>query len=215
MTATMQFRPLLVGKEYDDKAVWKRINWTWVLQRLPMLLFALVSSYGVGHLLSLSGVKPPFDTIGSISFDLGFLGAIALADMQLTKSTWNQVAYFALNIGMSGLAALFNVLSHADGKYANITAESITVGAPFAVVGLLYALYYHSVMNGLIDKETEQKDKNDKAAAKTAFPCDYCGEGKGSRAAVYGHFKSCAMKQMHVANPNPAICKCLQCHPKT
>lgn len=209
----MQFRPLLVGKEYDAKAVWKRINWTWVLQRLPMLLFALVSSYGVGHLLSLSGVKAPFDTIGSISFDIGFLGAIALADMQLTKSTWNQIAYFALNIGMSGLAALFNVLSHADGKYANITAESVTVGAPFAVVGLLYALYYHSVMNGLIDKETEQKEQAATEAKKTSVPCDYCGDGKSSKAAVYGHYKSCAIKKMHDHNPDPTVCKCLKCHP--
>jgi signal transduction histidine kinase len=150
----IQFRPLLVG---TNLAWWKRINWQWVLQRSPMLAFAFVSSYGVGHLLALSNVPPPFDYLGAISFDLGYLGAIALADMQLRRNTWSQVAYYALNITMSGLAALFNVLSQAEGKYANIRLEHVTVGAPFALVGLAFALYFHSVMRTYIENELKEQ----------------------------------------------------------
>ena len=214
MVNIQQFRPILVGADFDDLPLYKKINFGWLLQRIPMLLFALVSSYGVGHLLSISDVPFPFDYLGAISFDVGFLGAISLADMQLKKTRWSNVAYYALNITMSGLGALFNVLSHSGGEYANITAEDVTVGLPFALVGLAFALYYHSVMSGYIDKEEKlQKQADDKAAA-TAVPCDYCGEGKKNKAAVYGHYKSCAMKIMHTRNPDPAVCKCLLCHPK-
>lgn len=215
MITTQQFRPLLIGAEFEGLSIWKRINFQWILQRIPMLLFALVSSYGVGHLLSISDVPFPFDYLGAISFDVGFLGAISLADMQLKKTTWSNIAYYALNIVMSFLGALFNVLSHAGGKYANITAEDITVGLPFALVGLAFALYYHSIMSGYIDKEEKmQKEAEDKAAA-TAVPCDYCGEGKKNKAAVYGHYKSCAMKLMHEKFGAFGMpCKCLRCNPK-
>jgi hypothetical protein len=216
MATTMpQFRPLITGVDAEGLAFWERINYKWWLQRIPMFLFASVSSYGVGHFLHLSGLPAPFYQLGGISFDIGFLGAIALADMQLTKTTWNRVAYYMLNVGMSGLAALFNVLSHAGGKYADITPEAFTAGAPFAIIGLLFALYYESVMSGYIDKEEKlQKVADDKAAA-TSTPCDYCGEGKKNKAAVYGHYKSCAMKLQHEKTGAFGMpCKCLRCNPK-
>lgn len=195
--ATMQFRPLLIGKDYDDKAWYKKVNFKWVLQRAPMLLYALVSSYGVGHLLNISGTPFPFDYLGGISFDVGFLGVIALADMQLKHNWKTDVMYYLLNITLSALAALFNVLSHAGGKYANITAEDITAGAPFALVGLAFAFYYHSIMSGYIEQEAEIKEKEDKIAAQEKEKCKYCGDGKPTMNAVYGHYRSCAMKKMH------------------
>lgn len=195
--AVPQFRPLLTGKDYEHLKIWQRINFKWLLQRLPMLLFASVSSYGVGHLLYLSGLPSPFYEMGGISFDVGFLGVIALADMQLKQNWRTQLAYYALNITMSALAALFNVLSHAQGKYANITAEDITVGVPFALVGLAFAFYYHSVMSTYIDKETKIEEENEKTAAQTKEKCKYCGEGKPTMNAVYGHYRSCAMKKLH------------------
>lgn len=194
---TIQFRPLLVGKDYDDLAFWKRINFKWWLQRIPMFLFAVVSSYGVGHFLHLRGLPFPFDYLGGISFDIGFLGVIALADMQLKKTRASNIAYYLLNGAMSGLAALFNVLSHAQGKYANIRAEDITAGAPFALVGLAFAFYYHSVMSTYIEQEEQLKKAEDDKAAQTKEKCKYCGEGKPTMNAVYGHYRSCTMKKMH------------------
>lgn len=212
--ARIQFRPLLVGKEYTDKPLWLRINLKWFLQRLPMLLFAIVASYGVGNLLHITGIPFPVDWIGAISFDVGFLGAIALADMQLKTSKWSIVGYYALNCSMAGLSALFNTLAHAGGKYANITPEAITVGIPFAIVGLAFAFYYHSVMMQLIAKEEEQDKEDKETLQQTKEPCKFCGVGKPSKQAVYGHYRSCDMKKMHDRLQDPNQCKCLLCRSK-
>lgn len=150
-----QYRPLLS----IEGSFFHRINWKWVLQRVPMLLFAIVSSYGVGYFLYQSGLPIIFATFGSISFDLGFLGVIAIADQQLKKSRASMIIYYILNVSLAGLAALFNVLSHADGLYANITAEDITAGAPFALVGLVFALFYHEMMRSYIDAEMKAEQQ--------------------------------------------------------
>lgn len=199
MAATTHFRPL-----YKNKQGQLRINFKWILQRTPMLLFALVSSYGVGHLLSISDVPFPFDYLGAVSFDIGFLGTIALADQQLTKDMWSHIAYYTLNIVMAILAALFNVLSHSEGKYSNISPEDVTVGIPFALVGLAFAFYFHSVMSKQVEQEQLYLDA-------TKIPCDYCGEGKPSKQSVYGHYRSCTMKKQHDALNDPSRCKCNKC----
>lgn len=204
--ATIQFRPLLVGGKYTEVSWIKRINYKWILQRAPMILFALVSSYGVGHLLHISDIPFPFDYIGSISFDVGFLGAIALADMQLRKNVLSIIAYYTLNITMALTAALFNVLSHAGGLYQNISAEHITVGIPFALGGLAFAFYYHSVMSQQMEQELQQQET-------TKEPCKYCGEGKPSKQAVYGHYASCQMKKTHDTLKDAKACPCKICRP--
>lgn len=211
---TAQFRPFLVGEDSKDLNTLQKINFKWLLQRIPMILFAFVSSYGVGHFLYLSGLPAPFYQLGGISFDIGFLGVIALADMQLKKNLWNRISYYILNGAMSGLAALFNVLSHADGLYSNITPEAITAGVPFAIIGLAFALYYETVMSGYIDQEDKLQKMEDDEAAKVVEKCGYCGVGKPNMNAVYGHYRNCPMKIMHTSNPDPTVCKCLQCHPK-
>jgi hypothetical protein len=194
-TTMLQFRPILTGVEAEGLWFWERINWKWVLQRIPMILFAIVSSYGVGHFLHLSGLPAPFYQLGGISFDIGFLGVIALADMQLQKTLWNRLAYYILNGSMSGLAALFNVLSHAGGKYENITPEAITAGVPFAIIGLAFALYYETVMSGYIEQETQIEEQQREDARATAYKCKYCGEGFSKQPAVYGHYKSCQKRK--------------------
>lgn len=215
MAMTMpQFRPINIGVSAKWYEVWKYINWKWLLQRIPMLLFAIVSSYGVGHFLELSGLPAPFYQLGGISFDIGFLGVIALADMQLKKTVWNKIAYYLLNGSMSGLAALFNVLSHAAGKYNEITPEAITAGVPFAIIGLCFALYYETVMSSYIDQETAiQQDAADKEA-QTKEKCKYCGQGFPKMSAMYGHYRSCAMKTMHDKTQGNDSCKCLLCATK-
>jgi hypothetical protein len=207
----LQFRPLLIGDEYKDRFILFRINLKWFLQRTPMLLFAIVASYGVGSLLHLTGIPFPVDWIGAISFDVGFLGAIALADMQLKTSKWSIAGYYVLNCSMAGLSALFNTLAHAGGKYANITPEAITVGIPFAIVGLAFAFYYHSVMMQALEAEADQAKKEEKDLQQTQEPCKYCGVGKPSKQAVYGHYRSCEMKQMHDRSSATNLCKCLLC----
>lgn len=153
-TQVKQFRPIRSDIHIEKWTDYFRlINWSWLLQRIPMLLFAIVSSYGVGHYLSISGVPKLFAILGGISFDVGFLGVIALADQQLKKNWKSQAAFYLLNSVMAGLAALFNTLSHANGRYADITAESITAGAPFAIIGLAFALFYNFVMQQKIDEE--------------------------------------------------------------
>lgn len=211
-TQTMpQFRPLLVGEAAKNKRWYQRINFKWLLQRVPMLFFAAVSSYGVGDFLHISGLPAPFYQIGSVSFDIGFLGVIALADMQLTKTLQNKIAYYLLNFTMSGLAALFNVLSHAGGKYHNITPEDITAGVPFALVGLAFALFYESIMSTHIAQEQITKENAEKTLQLTREKCKYCGEGKPSMNAIYGHYRSCKMKTMHDKTPGKDSCKCLLC----
>lgn len=185
MAATTQFRPLLIGT--NARYFWQRINWKWLLQRTPMLLFAIVSSYGVGHLLHLRDIPWPIDWLGGITFDIGFLGVIALADQQLKKTTWSQVAYYLLNFALSGLAALFNVLSQSGGTYQAITAEDITIGAPFAIVGLCFAFYYHSIMQAYINQEIDN-------AERSKYHCEYCNLGKSSKQAVWSHYKHCQEK---------------------
>lgn len=215
MATTMpQYRPLKTGVGAENLRLWEKINYKWWLQRIPMFLFAFVSSYGVGHFLHLSGLPAPFYQLGGISFDIGFLGVIALADMQLKKTTWSKISYYLLNAGMSGLAALFNVLAHAGGKYTAITPEAITAGAPFAVIGLLFALYYESVMSGYIEKEEKIKEAQEKKDAETAYKCNYCGQGKASMNAVYGHYKTCEKYANHKTSPGKDTCKCLLCNPK-
>lgn len=185
MAVATQFRPLLTGK--DNAYIWQRINWRWLLQRVPMLLFAIVSSYGVGHLLHVRGVPWPIDWFGGITFDVGFLGVIALADQHLKKTVFSQIAYYVLNFAMSGLAALFNVLSQSGGTYAAITLEDITVGAPFAIVGLCFAFYYHSIMQTYIEQELKTAENN-------KFHCEYCNSGKPTKQAIWAHYKYCTEK---------------------
>jgi hypothetical protein len=209
--ATTQFRPVLVGEENNNKPIYQRINWKWFLQRIPMFLFAIVSSYGVGHFLYLSDIPAPFYQLGGISFDIGFLGVIALADMQISRTTASTIIYYALNGVMSGLAALFNVLSHAGGKYTNVTAEHITAGIPFALLGLFFALYYHSVMRQYIQQEIDSEERKQEQEALVKEKCKYCGEGKPSVQAVWGHYRSCAMKRQHdllAAANNLEACTC-------
>jgi hypothetical protein len=183
----IQFRPILVGKEYDDVPIWKKLNSLWILQRIPMLLFAIVSSYGVGKYLYISDIPIPIAILGSISFDVGFLGVIAIGDMQIKKTWANIIAYYAINIAMSGLAALFNVLSHSNGKYADITWEHVTAGAPFALVGLIFALFYHTIMSQHMDTQLKQD-----IAEKEH--CEYCNLGKPTRQAINSHYRYCDEK---------------------
>lgn len=193
-TTIKPFRPLLA---VDNIEWYRRINWKWVLQRIPMVLFAIVSSYGVGHFLEISGLPFLFAVLGGISFDIGFLGVIAIADQHLKKTRSSQITYYAINITMSFLAALFNVLSHSGGTYAAITAEDITAGAPFAIVGLVFALFYHAIMSQKIDEEIALQTETDKVEKeKVQYEKDHpyscvCTARFKTRSGLGKHKKTC------------------------
>lgn len=190
MTAT-QFRPILPAPSEAPTRWWgilKQINYGWLLKRLPMVALALLSSWGVGGFILQSEKAPAFVAIiGSSAFDLVFLGVIALADQQLTSRRSTHAMYWILNIGAATLAALLNTLYYSGGTYAGITAESITHGAPFAVFGLLYSLYYHSVMSVAIEADEAEQDR-----LALVVKCRYCQLECRNQQAEYSHFRTCA-----------------------
>jgi len=181
-----QFRPLVPNVPWSS---FKKINYGWALKRLPMVALALLSSWGVGGFILQSNKAPVFVAIiGSSAFDLVFLGVIALADQQLTSRKSTHKLYWVLNIGAATLAALLNTLYYSGGSYGNITAESVTHGALFAVFGLLYSLYYHSVMTIAIEQDELESER-----LNAIVDCRYCKTPCKNQAAEYGHFKTCVM----------------------
>ena len=153
-----------------------------------MLALALLSSWGVGGFILQSGKAPMLvAVVGSSAFDLVFLGVIALADQQLSSKASTHRLYWVLNVGAAALAALLNTLYYSGGTYAGITPESVTHGAPFAVFGLLYSLYYHSVMSVAIEADEAEQDRLEKIVK-----CRYCEAECRNQAAEYSHFRSCA-----------------------
>lgn len=209
MALSTTFRPLLTGRAAENKNILQRINFKWLLQRIPMFLYAIVSSYGVGKYLMLATPQADKDSIllpiigivGGLSFDIGFLGVIALADQQLAKTRKSEILYWMLNITSAVLAALFNTLYHAGGTYNGITPEALTAGIPFAVMGLAFATYYHDVMKTAIDKELaeiarveqEEKERADYIKANP-FVCE-CTQRFDTRIRRNNHRRTCEVYQ--------------------
>lgn len=173
-TSAQPFRPMLTT---PDLAWFRRVNWSWLLRRAPMVVLALLSSWGVGGFIYQSKSAPlPVAILGSGAFDLVFLGAIALADQQLDHDVWSKLNYWALNIGAALLAALLNTLYYAGGEYRLITAESITHGVPFALFGLLYSLYYHTIMSRAIKRDLRNAAEQAALLEVQKYGCPYgCG----------------------------------------
>lgn len=172
----------------------RKMNWKWLLQRVPMVALALLSSWGVGGFILQSGkANSAVAIVGAGAFDLVFLGVIALADQQLTVKRSTHVLYWALNVGAAAVAALMNTLYYSGGTYAGITAESVTHGALFAVFGLLYSLYYHGVMS-----EALQADENEAERQRAIVECRYCGAECKNQAAEYSHFRTCSKHPKNV-----------------
>lgn len=184
MTTALSYRPV------DTTQPWEKlqnVNWGWLFRRSPMIALALLSSWGVGGFIMQSGRAEWYVAlVGSGAFDLVFLGVIALADQGLSTSKSSHILYWVLNIGAATIAALLNTLYYSGGTYAGITAETITHGAPFAVFGLLYSLYYHSVMSEAIEKDTLEQQR-----IADMVLCRYCGQECRNKAAEYSHYRTC------------------------
>lgn len=185
MTVTsLTFRPLAPGARWWDI---RKVNWSWLFKRAPMIALAILSSWGVrGFILQSEKANDVVAAIGAGAFDLVFLGAIALADQRLTRSRRTHILYWSLNVGAAFVAALLNTLYYSGGTYGSITLESATHGVPFAVFGLLYSLYYHGVMSEAIEVEAIEADR-----LAAIVKCRYCGVECRNQQAEYSHFRTC------------------------
>lgn len=75
-------------KETTDKALswYQLINWRWFLQRLPIIALGVDSSRNVAVYSSYNHSPLFFQIVSGVTFDLIFVGLIALADQYRTSS---------------------------------------------------------------------------------------------------------------------------------
>ena len=189
------FRPYQPGANWYDL---KKINWSWLLKRAPMVALAILSSWGVrGFILQSEKANDIVAWIGAGAFDLVFLGAIALADQSLGRKRSTHWLYWILNIGAALVSALLNTLYYSGGHYAGATFESVTHGVPFAVFGLLYSLYYHGVMSEAIEVESAEQDR-----LASIVHCQYCGKECTNKQAEYSHYRTCPQHPKNRHDPH-------------
>ncbi len=213
MITTQQFRPFLTGAGTKALTFWQKINLLYWLQRLPMALLSLPAAYGVAAFASVH-LPVPFNILAGMGFESVYLGAVALAD-QMYDETWQANAlWWFLNIAAVIMSALINVLFFSNNTFASITPEAYVHGVPLPVLSFSYALLLHYVANKqmirIIAEEKEQKRLDELTKEK----CKYCGEGKSSMPAIYGHYRNCQMKLEHDSKSSANPCKCLLCNPK-
>lgn len=164
---------------------WLRgVNWTWWLQRVPMLLLALPSAYGVGSFAS-EHLPVYIAFFAGLAFECAYLGAIALADQQEEDDDqWTTNLWWAVNLFAVIASVLSNLLFFAGGHYSSITPEVATHAIPLPVLGFAYGLLLHRISakaaRSAAEDELRQKHK-----------CQRCGKGFTSDAAVRGHMRHC------------------------
>jgi hypothetical protein len=180
----MKVLPLLRPLKASADLTWfRRVNWVWWLQRLPMFLLAVPASYGVG---AFADVRYPFlvAVIAGAGFEAAYMGAVAFADQQLDQDTWSVGLWWVLNVGAVASSALINVLFSAGGFFAQITYEDIVHGAPLAVLNFLYALLLHrnATRTAVAERKTAEDNK---------YPCPRCGRGFPTPNKRNGHMRHC------------------------
>lgn len=212
---TSAFQRPIIGATGDP--FWRRINTRWLIPRAPSVILATLSSFGVGGFIQQSGKTPsinlfgaltfdPIAILGAFAFDAVIIGTIALGDQHFTTDKTTQRLYYALNIGATFVAALFNTLYYAGGEYGRINAEALTHGVFFAIFGLLYSLYYAAIMRPILKREHDEAeikrqlreaDENRMRARLLAnpFECKYqCGERFASAKQRAGHYAQCVKR---------------------
>ncbi len=159
----------------DAPTWWQRINWQWWLQRAPMVILAVPAAWGVG---SFAAEKLPWfiAIFAGLGFECAYIGAVALADQQHNSRDRVSVGlWWALNIMAVCSSIVTNTLFFAGGKYADITPEAVTHGAPLALLAFMYGLVLH---------------RSAVAAAARVY-CDRCDRWFDSREAFNGHKRTC------------------------
>jgi predicted RNA-binding Zn-ribbon protein involved in translation (DUF1610 family) len=185
MTTTAIGRPLRPAATSRDW--WRRINWTWWLQRAPMALLAVPAAYGV-YAFSHEHLPFLFAAVLGVAFEATYLGAVAMADQQLDSQDWvSTTLWWLVNVGAVAASIISNLLFVAGGHFAGITAESFAHALPMPILGFLYGLMLHR--NAVQVAETVRQEE-----AATRFKCPHCGIGKPSEAALNGHKRHCAKR---------------------
>lgn len=166
--------------------IWKRINWAWLTRRVPMLLLAVPSAYGVG---AFAADRLPwfFAMIAGGAFECAYIGAIALADQQFEDDNWTTVLWWLVNAFAVLASVLSNLLFFAGGEYRSITPEIATHAIPLPVLGFFYGLLLHRITTATARKARKAaQDEADKVN------CQYCGAVCKNKAAEYSHYRTCA-----------------------
>lgn len=165
-------RPLL---NLPDLRWVKRINWIWILQRLPMVALAIPAAWGVG---SFAAERLPWFVaiFAGIGFESCYIGAIALADQQFDQEDMPSTILWWLLNGMAVASSIVtNTLFFSGGHYADITPESITHAAPFALLAFMYGVALHR-------SATKQA---------TRVWCDVCKQWYKNKDSYNGHKRTC------------------------
>ncbi len=155
MTA-QSYRPFLTDM---DLSWWKRVNTVWWVQRIPIALLTIPSSYGVGAFAK-EKLEEPFNWIAGVAFEAAYIGAVALADQQKdVRDRWTMILWVIVNLVAVVCSALMNTLFFADGQYARITPEAITHGVPLAILNFCYALLLHSIVSNQQKREIQKVEQ--------------------------------------------------------
>lgn len=177
---TRSYRPFITA---PDLSWFRRVNWLWWLQRLPMFLLAVPAAWGVG---AFAGERYPtlIAIIAGAGFEACYMGAIAFADQQLEQDSVSKWLWWVLNVAAVACSALINVLFSAGGLFSAITPEDIVHGAPLAVLNFLYALLLHrNATRGMAEER--------KTAEENRYPCPKCGRGFATVNRLNGHKRHC------------------------
>src|SRR5262245_14258667 len=103
---TRSYRPFIIA---PDLSWFRRLNWVWWLQRLPMFLLAVPAAWGVG---AFANERYPLliAIVAGAGFEASYMGAIAFADQQLEQDEWSKRLWWVLNVAAVACSALINVL---------------------------------------------------------------------------------------------------------
>lgn len=181
MTVLQMARPLVSA----DAGERRTINWSWWLRRVPMLLLAVPSAYGVG---AFADAKLPWlaAMIAGGAFECAYIGAIALADQHFEDDRWTTGLWWLVNLFAVLASVASNLLFFSDGSYASITPEIATHAVPLPVLGFFYGLLLHRTTTAAARR---QRKEDEIEAAKVE--CRYCGVACKNIQAEYSHFRTC------------------------
>lgn len=174
---------------------YKRINWVWWLIRIPMLLLALPSAYGVGAFAG-EYLPSPWHQLAGMAFESAYIGAIAIADQQVADDPQMRYLWWLVNLFAVIFSVLSNLLFFAGGSYSQITPEIVTHAVPNAVLGFLYSLLVH-------EYTTQLANKHRKEFMERPYSCKHCGARYARIKQLNGHMAQCTMSSgKSKAQPN-------------
>lgn len=165
---------------------YRAVNWLWWIQRAPMFFLAIPAAYNVAAFTAIGGKVPDIISfIAGLAFESTYCGCIAFGDQMSDDDTTGRWIWLGLNIAAVFASALFSILYFSEGKYANITAESITHGLFLPILNFFYGFLLHHISSRAYSEQKEVLEKN-------KYHCEYCNLGRPSKQSVWSHYKYCA-----------------------